>query len=188
MFFLIILIVNNFSFSQMRSNELQARKEIKTDTAIFASGCFWGTEYYFMKTVGVISTTVGFTGGDLQRPSYEQVLTGETGHAEAVKVVFDPEKTSYEKLVKLFFETHDPTQRNRQGPDVGPQYRSAIFYNSQKQKQIAYKLINILKNKGYDVVTELNPAEKFWKAETYHQEYYDKLGGRPYCHFYSKKF
>ena len=88
----------------------------------------------------------------------------------------------------LFYETHDPTQRNRQGPDVGHQYRSAIFYRNQKQKQIAKKLINILMVKGYDVVTELNPAGRFWEAEIYHQEYYEKLGGRPYCHFYSKKF
>ncbi|MCK5840258.1 MAG: peptide-methionine (S)-S-oxide reductase MsrA [Bacteroidales bacterium] len=172
----------------MGSNKLLEKMKIQSDTAIFASGCFWGTEYYFMKAAGVISTTVGFTGGVLQRPSYEQVLTGETGHAEAVKVVFDPAKINYEELVKLFFETHDPTQRNRQGPDVGHQYRSAIFYNNLKQKQIAKKLINILKGKGYDVVTELNPAGKFWEAETYHQEYYEKLGGRPYCHFYSKKF
>jgi peptide methionine sulfoxide reductase msrA/msrB len=159
-----------------------------TAKAIFASGCFWGTEYYFRKAPGVISTTVGFTGGHVDHPTYRQVCTGRTGHAESVEVVYDTTKTTYEQLAKLFFETHDFTQLNRQGPDIGKQYRSAIFYLNDEQKEIAAKLINILKKKGYHVKTELTPASKFWPAEDYHQDYYKKNGKTPYCHIYRKIF
>jgi peptide methionine sulfoxide reductase msrA/msrB len=167
---------------------IPAAKRVKTEKAIFASGCFWGTEYYMEKAPGVISTTVGFTGGIVDNPTYQQVSTGRTGHAESVQVVFDPNKTSYEKLAKLFFETHDFSQINRQGPDIGPQYRSAIFYLNDQQKEIAEKLVNILKEKGKMVATEITPAGKFWPAEEYHQQYYDKNGKRPYCHVYRKIF
>jgi peptide methionine sulfoxide reductase msrA/msrB len=114
--------------------------------------------------------------------------SGNTGHAEAVEVTFDPSLTSYEELVKLFFETHNPAQKNRQGPDIGSQYRSAIFYIDDEQKQIAEKLIQTLKDKGHEVVTELTKASDFWKAEDKHQQYYTKVGGNPYCHSYTKKF
>ncbi len=156
--------------------------------AIFASGCFWGTEYHFNKAAGVISTTVGFTGGRVNKPTYKQVLTGKTGHAEAVEVVYDPTKTSYEQLAKLYFETHDPTQLNRQGPDVGTQYRSEIFYVDDEQKKTAKKLIAALKAKDYKVKTRLTKAGQFWSAEDYHQDYYDKTGKTPYCHIYKKIF
>jgi peptide methionine sulfoxide reductase msrA/msrB len=159
-----------------------------TAKAIFASGCFWGTEYYFQKAPGVISTTVGFTGGHVDHPTYRQVCTGRTGHAESVEVVYDTTKTTYEQLAKLFFETHDFTQLNRQGPDIGKQYRSAIFYLNDEQKETAAKLIEILKKKGYAVKTELTPAGKFWPAEDYHQDYYKKNGKTPYCHIYRKIF
>lgn len=158
------------------------------DTAYFASGCFWGTQYHFQKQAGVISTEVGYMGGHRENPSYEQVCTGNTGHAETTKVVFDPSKTSYEKLAQLFFETHDQSQVNRQGPDIGTQYRSVIFYTSEEEKQTAKKLIEQLKNKGFKVATELTPASTFWKAENYHQNYYQNKGGSPYCHIYQKKF
>ncbi len=157
--------------------------ETKTDTAYFASGCFWGTEYYFSKVKGVKSTTVGYTGGHVANPSYEQVCTGKTGHAETVQVVYDPSEVSYETLARLFFETHDFTQVNRQGPDIGEQYRSVIFYTDQQQKQTAEKLVKILQGKGYDVATGIEPATDFYKAEKYHQDYYQKTGGTPYCHF-----
>jgi peptide methionine sulfoxide reductase msrA/msrB len=154
----------------------------KTEKAIFASGCFWGTEYYFKRANGVISTTVGYTGGDVNNPTYKQVCSDKTGHAEAVEVEYDPSKTSYEELAKLFFETHNFTRLNRQGPDVGTQYRSAIFYLNQQQREIATRLAQELTEKGYDVKTQIVPANKFWPAEEYHQDYYERKGKAPYCH------
>ncbi len=159
-----------------------------TQKAYFAAGCFWGVEYWFQKAPGVISVTSGYMGGRINNPTYEQVCTGTTGHAETIEVVFDPNKTTYENLAKLFFEIHDPTQRNRQGPDVGYQYRSAIFYTSPQQKQTAEKLISLLKEKRLDVVTSVERAKDFWPAEKYHQDYYNKKGGTPYCHFKVNRF
>ncbi|MBL7898224.1 MAG: bifunctional methionine sulfoxide reductase B/A protein [Crocinitomicaceae bacterium] len=168
--------------------EAQIKNEVMTDTAIFASGCFWGTEYYFEKAEGVISTQVGYIGGHKANPTYKEVCAHTTGHAEAVKVVYDPSKTSYETLCKLFFETHDPTQINRQGPDIGDQYRTEIFYLNEEQKQIAEKLIGILVEKGLKVATKVTPASTFYDAEDYHEHYYSGNGGTPYCHSYTKRF
>jgi len=165
-----------------------AESNVKTGRAIFASGCFWGTEYFFKKAKGVLYTTVGYTGGHTENPYYGDVCKGNTGHAEAVEVIFDPDQTSYEDLVKLFFETHDFTQLNRQGPDIGDQYRSEIFYIDEGQKNIALEYIRELKGKGYNVATDLNKAGKFWKAENYHQDYYEKTGGKPYCHSHKNIF
>ena len=156
--------------------------------AIFAGGCFWGVEYYLRQAPGVLSVTSGFSGGRVENPTYRQVSAGTTGHAEAIEVVFDPSKTTYEQLAKLFFEIHDFTQLNRQGPDIGTQYRSAIFYLNQDQKQTAAKLVEILRKKGYDVKTEIAPAGPFWPAQDYHQDYYGKNGKTPYCHIYKKIF
>ncbi|MBI9017709.1 MAG: bifunctional methionine sulfoxide reductase B/A protein [Phycisphaerae bacterium] len=158
------------------------------ERGIFASGCFWGTQYHLDQAKGVIKSSVGYTGGDVVNPTYKQVCTGQTGHYEAIEVYFDPAKTSYEKLTKLYFETHDPTQADGQGPDIGSQYRSAIFYTSDEQKKTAQKLIDILKGKGFDVKTELIAADKFWSAEDYHQDYYQNNGQSPYCHIYTPKF
>lgn len=158
------------------------------DTAYFASGCFWGTQYWFENIDGVVSTRVGYTGGHTEKPTYKQVCTGKTGHAETLEVIYDPSKVSYEILAKTFFETHDQSQVDRQGPDVGEQYRSAIFYTNDQQKETAQKLIGELKTKGYGVATELNKADRFWEAEDYHQHYYKIRDGVPYCHIYKKKF
>lgn len=160
----------------------------RTERAIFASGCFWGTEYHFKKVKGVLFTSAGYTGGHTRNPSYKEVCAGGTGHAEAIEVIFDPAKVSYEDLAKLFFETHDPTQVNRQGPDIGEQYRSEIFYLDDNQKETAQKLMDMLKTKGYKVATRLSKASTFWKAEDYHQDYYEKKNGTPYCHIYTKRF
>ncbi len=161
---------------------------LKADTAYFASGCFWGTEYYMMKAPGVIHTAVGFMGGHVDHPTYQQVCTKTTGHIETTQVVFDANLTSYENLVKLFFETHDFTQTDGQGPDIGPQYRSFIFYTDHNQKEIAEKYVQILNEKGYKVATTLKDASTFWIAEDYHQQYYEHKGTTPYCHVYKKIF
>lgn len=158
------------------------------DTAIFASGCFWGTEYHLQELDGVVDTKPGYIGGHVKNPSYKQVCTGMTGHAEAVRVIYNPEKVSYEQLAKLYFETHDPTQVDRQGPDIGTQYRTEIFYSSEKQKAVAEDLIKQLENKGLKVATKLTPSATFWVAEEYHQDYYIKTGKQPYCHRYIKRF
>jgi len=160
----------------------------KLEKAIFAGGCFWGVEYQFQKIDGATDISVGYIGGTKAKPSYKEICTGTTGHAEAIQITFDPELVSYEKLVKLFFEIHDFTQVNRQGPDIGEQYRSVIFYTNEDQKEIAKRVIKILIDKGYKVATALEKATQFWDAEKYHQDYYNKTGGDPYCHIYKKIF
>jgi len=162
----------------------------KFKKAYFAGGCFWGVEYYFEKVDGVISAVSGYMGGDVENPTYEDVCSKKSGHLEVVEVSYDPKKVSFESLAKLFFEIHDPTQTDGQGPDIGPQYLSAIFYNDEKEKEIAKKLIDTLEKKGYKIATKLIPAKehKFYKAEEYHQNYYDRRGKKPYCHTYVKRF
>ena len=160
----------------------QAEVTHRFPRAIFAGGCFWGIEYFMQQATGVVQTTAGYTGGHTQRPSYEEVCRDTTGHAEAVEVIYDPLRTSFEKLARLFFEIHDPAQMNRQGPDVGDQYRSEIFYVNEEQKQTAGKLVGELKKKGWKVVTRLEPAISFWPAEPCHQDYYLRNGQLPYCH------
>lgn len=162
--------------------------ENKTKSAIFASGCFWGTQYYLDKVDGVLKTEVGYTGGDADKPTYEQVSSGNTGHVEAVRVTYDPSKVSYERLAKAFFETHDPTQVGGQGPDIGSQYQSKIFYGDKDEKTIAEKLVQVLEDKGMEVATKVEPDGPFYPAEEYHQQYYKKTGGSPYCHVYRKLF
>lgn len=157
-------------------------------TAIFAGGCFWGVEYFMQKSPGVLSVTSGFTGGHVKNPSYREVCTGTTGHAEAVKIIYDPSKTTYENLLKLFLEIHDPTQVGHQGPDYGDQYRSGIFYMNDEQKKIAEKDLNILREKGLKIATAVTKASEFYTAEAYHQDYYLHNGKEPYCHAYVKRF
>lgn len=160
----------------------------KLDTAIFAGGCFWGVEHLMQKQKGVVSVESGYIGGAKDNPTYQEVCSHSTGHAEAVRIMFNPKEVSYETLAKLFFEIHDPTQADGQGPDIGNQYRSEVFYTNEEQKQIAEKLIGILEAKGYDVKTKVTKATKFYPAEEYHQDYYDRKGTEPYCHSRVKRF
>ncbi len=156
--------------------------------AYFAGGCFWGVEYYLEKLDGVKEVASGFMGGSVEHPSYRQVISSKTGHLETVEVVYDPGKISYETLAKTFFEIHDPTQKDGQGPDIGEQYRSAIFVTDKKEREIVEKLIDLLKIKGYKVATKIIPKKSFYKAEAYHQNYYEQNGKQPYCHTYIKRF
>jgi peptide-methionine (S)-S-oxide reductase len=152
------------------------------EQAIFAAGCFWGVQYYFDQVPGVTGTTVGYTGGTLENPTYEDVIGHTTGHAEAVLLEFDASKVSYETLVRQFFRLHDPTQLNRQGPDVGDNYRSAIFYVTDDQKEMAEKILADVQPKfDQPIVTEIAPAGPFYRAEDYHQKYTEKTG-RGACH------
>jgi len=155
---------------------------MKTEKAIFAAGCFWGVQFYFDQVPGVTKTTVGYTGGHTENPTYEEVCTHTTGHAEAVLVEFDPEKVSYETLVMQFFRMHDPTQLNRQGPDVGDSYRSAIYYFDDTQKQTAEKVRDESQSKlDQPIVTQIEKAGPFYEAEDYHQKYTERTG-RGMCH------
>jgi peptide-methionine (S)-S-oxide reductase len=154
------------------------------ETAIFAAGCFWGVEAAFAELPGVSSTEVGYIGGQYNKPTYEDVCTGSTGHAEAVRVVFDPAKISYATLVEKFFALHDPTQVNRQGPDIGDQYRSAIFVTTPEQAVVAEKIKAELTQKAVfkrPIATIIAPEAPFWRAEDYHQQYVAKRGGGS-CH------
>jgi len=149
--------------------------------ATFAAGCFWHVEEIFSKTNGVTSTAVGYTGGNKENPTYDDVCNDSTGHAEAVEVDFDPELVSYQELLKIFFENHNPTTINRQGPDIGTQYRSGIFFHDEEQERIALdniqKLNPLAKEKfGSEIVTRVLPASKFFRAEEYHQKYFQKMG------------
>lgn len=172
----------------VNSLSLNFKAELKTERAIFAGGCFWGVEHLLKSEAGVLSTSVGYVGGKTEAPTYREVCSKSSGHAEAVEVVFDPDRVDFETLARLFFEIHDPTQVNRQGPDRGSQYRSAVFYVSDEQRQVTEKLINLLEERGLDVATEVVKAPHFWPGEDYHQDYYAKNGKEPYCHIRTKRF
>lgn len=151
------------------------------EIATFAAGCFWNVEELFRKQDGVISTRVGYTGGKIEHPTYQQVCGGATGHAESVEITFDPEKIAYEKLLNIFFANHDPTTMNRQGSDVGEQYRSVVFFHSSEQKEIAERVkkeINESKKFNRLIVTQIVPEEPFYEAEDYHQQYFEKQEGQ----------
>ncbi|MGE5609265.1 MAG: peptide-methionine (S)-S-oxide reductase MsrA [Bacillota bacterium] len=159
---------------------------MKTETATFAAGCFWGVQSTFQKVPGVISTQVGYTGGRTANPTYRDVCSDATGHAEAIEVVYDPTKVSYQKLLEIFFENHDPTTFDRQGPDVGSQYRSAIFYHTPEQQRLAIAEKDKRNDSGQyvsPIITQIVPAGPFYRAEEYHQRYYEKQGLNWTCHF-----
>jgi peptide-methionine (S)-S-oxide reductase len=153
------------------------------EKALFGAGCFWGVEHFFREVPGVIAGVSGYAGGNVDNPTYKQVCTDRTGHAEVVEVTFDPAKVSYATLVDLFFKMHDPTQLNRQGPDIGTQYRSVIFTNSPEQERVAKEELAKAQESGRyrrPIVTSIEPAKPFWPAEDYHQRYFEKHGGS--CH------
>lgn len=159
-------------------------KEKKLETAVFAGGCFWCTEAVFQRLEGVVQVTSGYTGGTIKNPAYREITTGRTGHAEAIKIDFDPEIINYKTLLEVLFATHDPTTLNRQGADRGTQYRSAIFYLNSEQKEQAENLIKSLSEKGiFDnpIVTEVTELGDFYNAEEYHQNYYNQNSGQGYC-------
>lgn len=158
------------------------------EVGIFACGCFWGTQHHFQKQKGVQKTLAGYTGGEEAFPTYADVRDHKTHHVEAIIVEYNPEEVSYESLCKLFFEIHDPAQTDGVGPDIGSQYRSCIFYRDENQKATAERVIQILRDKGDEVNTLLLPEEPFYIGEAYHQNYYEKTGGEPYCHMRTRKF
>lgn len=175
------------TFKQM--NEQKHVSASHTDTATFGAGCFWCTEAQFQQLKGVISVESGFAGGHTPNPTYKDVCTGTTGHAEVCNVVYDPSVISYDEMLAAFWMTHDPTQLNRQGNDVGTQYRSVIFYHNEEQKQLAEKYKKELDASGAfpnPVVTEISPAAEFYPAEDYHQNYFNENGDAPYCQFVVK--
>lgn len=175
--------VNSLSLDFVTDKEV-----LDTEEAIFAGGCFWGVEYYFKKFPGVLKVESGYSGGHLDYPTYEEICEGNTGHYEVVRVLYDKAKTTYEDIAKFFFEIHDPTQQNGQGPDIGQQYLSVCFYYDEAQKATAQNLIERLEDNGYRIATQVLPVATFWPAEDYHQDYYQKHHKTPYCHHYEKRF
>ncbi len=158
-------------------------KEAQLKTATFANGCFWCTEAVFQRLEGVNDIISGFTGGNIKNPPYREVVQGRTGHAEAIQLKYNPEEISYKELLMVFFTTHDPTTLNRQGNDVGPQYRSAIFFHDEEQHHTAHEVIEYLNEEVFDgkIVTEVTPASAFYSAEIEHQNFYNNHRAQPYC-------
>ena len=160
---------------------MMKKEDLGVQKATFGAGCFWGVEAAFREVDGVVSTAVGYMGGDLDNPSYQDVCTGTTGHTEVVEVIFKPEEVGYNDLLYIFWTIHDPTTLNRQGPDIGVQYRSVIFYHNPEQKESAIKMREKMQKSNIyprDIVTAIEPAQNFWKAEEYHQQYFEKTGRR----------
>jgi peptide-methionine (S)-S-oxide reductase len=196
-FSFVFLFCNTIFFSncaqEKQSNELPKNqhlipltKTINMDTATFGAGCFWCVEAQLSLLDGVISVKSGFEGGQIKNPTYKAVCTGTTGHAEVVEIVYNPSKITYDELLAAFWQTHDPTQLNRQGNDIGTQYRSVIFYHNSQQKELAEKYKKELNTSGaWDkpIVTEISPATVFYTAEDYHQNYFDENGNQPYCQY-----
>lgn len=167
---------------------VESETVLNTEEIIVAAGCFWGVQYYLDRLPGVIKTEVGYSGGDVQNPTYEEVCRKQSGHYEVLRIIFDCDKTDLNTVVRYFFEIHDPTQTDGQGPDLGPQYRSAVFYYDARQQQIVQAAMDELHSLGYQLSTSLLPAAVFWPAENYHQHYYDHKGSTPYCHRYTARF
>lgn len=188
-YFFIVLLVINFSFcsqKEIKNQQVMKSNNVSLSKATFAGGCFWCTEAVFLEIEGVHQVVSGYIGGDTENPTYEEISTGETGHAEAIEITFDSNKVSYLDLLKIFFSTHDPTTLNRQGDDIGTQYRSEIFYHSAKQKDMATELIHYLNNNAVfadPIVTKVSAATTFYLAEESHQNYYERNKEQSYCTF-----
>ncbi|MBE0513499.1 MAG: bifunctional methionine sulfoxide reductase B/A protein [Sulfurimonas sp.] len=177
--------VNSISLNLVKKPDI---KDENLSYAYFAGGCFWGVEYYLQKLNGVKEVISGFMGGHIKNPSYYEVVRSNTGHLEAVEVIYDSNVISYEEIAKTFFEIHDPTQTNGQGPDIGEQYLSAVFISSEEEREIVETLIEKLEANGYRVATKILNSSEFYAADESHQDYYDKKGSEPYCHGYVKRF
>jgi peptide-methionine (S)-S-oxide reductase len=176
----------NMTTSDLKASVTGSETTLKTDTATFGTGCFWCTEAIFQEVEGVLKVTSGYSGGHVANPTYKDVCTGETGHAEVVQIVYDPAKITFDELLEIFWQTHDPTTLNKQGNDEGTQYRSAIFYHNNEQKEKAAKYKAELDKSGAfsnPIVTEITPYTEFYSAENYHQDYYNNNGSQPYCYF-----
>jgi peptide methionine sulfoxide reductase msrA/msrB len=175
--------------SQRGGKTVKKSSGVPTDSvAYFAGGCFWGVEHFLEQLDGVEEVDSGYAGGKTESPSYEDVISKNTGHLEVVRVRYHSQQITFKAIAKRFFEIHDPTQTDGQGPDIGEQYLSAVFYTSPEQKADTEALIEILNSRGYKVATELREFSKFWPAEEYHQDYYAKSGKKPYCHGLVKRF
>jgi len=176
----------NKTTTSLATSAGQSSGALNTDTATLANGCFWCTEAIFQQLEGVLKVSSGYSGGHVVDPSYKEVTTGTTGHAECIQIIFDPSKISFDELLEVFWQTHDPTTLNRQGNDEGPQYRSAVFYHTQEQKELAEKYKAELNKSGAfknPIVTEIAPFTSFYIAENYHQDYYNQNGSQPYCSY-----
>ena len=176
----------NNTTTSLASTTGQSSSALNTDTATLANGCFWCTEAIFQQLEGVLKVTSGYSGGHVVDPSYKEVTTGTTGHAECIQIIFDPSKISFDELLEVFWQTHDPTTLNKQGNDEGPQYRSAVFYHTPEQKEKAEKYKAELNKSGAfknPIVTEVAPFTSFYIAENYHQDYYNQNGSQPYCSY-----
>ena len=176
----------NNTTTSLATSTGQSSGALNTDTATLANGCFWCTEAIFQQLDGVLKVSSGYSGGHVVDPSYKEVCTGTTGHAECIQIIYDPSKISFDELLEVFWQTHDPTTLNRQGNDEGPQYRSAVFYHTQEQKEKAEKYKAELNKSGAfknPIVTEVAPFTSFYIAENYHQDYYNQNGSQPYCSY-----
>lgn len=181
---MMLILVSNSNAQNLKKMTITTKNNNLTATATFAGGCFWCTEAIFQELKGVTSVESGFTGGTIKNPAYREVVTGRTGHAEAIQITYNPNEISYKELLDIFFSTHNPTTLNKQGYDEGTQYRSAIFYHDEQQQQNALQMITALTNaKVFDakIVTEVKPFTVFYKAEDYHQDYYSNNKNQPYC-------
>ena len=184
--FFIFLFISFWALTRTEAKTSQKEKPMqnKTEIATLGGGCFWCIEAIYERVRGVIKVTSGYSGGHVENPTYEQVSTGTTGHAESVQIEFDPTVISYNEILDIFWQIHDPTQLNRQGNDIGPQYRSVIFYHNERQKEIALKSkAELEKEKIFDkpIVTEITAFKRFYPAESYHKNYYDRNSDEPYC-------